>query len=75
VPKAWEAKAYPSMKPLAAWATDLMDRLAFINKWVEIGIPTVFWVSGFYFPQVRSLTGFKRMIAPCEHKHRKLHTG
>lgn len=53
VPKAWEAKAYPSMKPLGAWSSDLMDRLTFINDWVEEGIPTVFWVSGFYFPQVR----------------------
>lgn len=41
------------MKPLSAWVDDLIERLSFINKWVDEGVPTVFWISGFYFPQVR----------------------
>lgn len=45
------------MKPLGAWSSDLMERLSFINTWVELGTPTVFWVSGFYFPQVRRAEG------------------
>jgi len=51
VPGAWEEKAYPSMKPLSAWTDDLIARLAFLRDWIENGIPVVFWVSGFYFPQ------------------------
>lgn len=35
---------------------DLQDRVAFMNKWVDEGIPPAFWISGFYFPQA-FLTG------------------
>jgi dynein heavy chain len=56
VPEIWEAKAYPSLKPLNSWVTELLDRLTFINDWVVEGIPSCFWISGFYFPQA-FLTG------------------
>ena len=56
VPAIWASKAYPSMKPLSAWVEDLMARLNFIIEWIEKGVPTVFWISGFYFPQA-FLTG------------------
>jgi dynein heavy chain len=56
VPKAWSNAAYPSLKPCSAWVADLMDRLDFIQKWIDMGVPTVFWISGFYFPQA-FLTG------------------
>jgi len=56
VPKAWASVAYPSMKPCSAWVIDLVARLDFINKWIDKGIPSVFWISGFYFPQA-FLTG------------------
>ena len=56
VPDSWTKLAYPSMKPLLAWGSDLMDRLTFIQKWIDTGIPSVFWISGFYFPQA-FLTG------------------
>jgi dynein heavy chain len=56
VPKYWASVAYPSLKPCSAWSEDLMDRLQMIQDWIENGIPPVFWVSGFYFPQA-FLTG------------------
>lgn len=40
------------MKPLSAWVVDVMYRIDFMRDWIEKGIPAVFWISGFYFPQV-----------------------
>jgi hypothetical protein len=53
VPKNWEAAAYPSLKPLASWVKDFHARISFMRDWLQHGQPTVFWMSGFFFPQVR----------------------
>lgn len=66
VPSSWSSVAYPSMKPLSAWVGDLMDRLKFIQEWIDFGVPAVFWISGFYFPQA-FLTGSLQNYA---RKHR-----
>ncbi len=52
VPKNWEAAAYPSLKPLASWVKDLHARIHFMRDWLVHGQPAVFWMSGFFFPQV-----------------------
>jgi dynein heavy chain len=62
VPGTWASKAYPSMKPLAAWSDDLMARLDMVHDWIEHDVPKVFWISGFYFPQ-SFLTGSRQNFA------------
>ena len=56
VPELWEKKAYPSLKPLAAWIDDLVERIRFISDWITNGKPSSYWISGFFFPQA-FLTG------------------
>ena len=51
VPSNWEAVAYPSLKPLGSWMTDLKLRVAFMNDWLINSTPNSFWLSGFFFPQ------------------------
>lgn len=40
----------------AAWVKDLCLRVQFMQEWQVQGIPKVFWISGFFFPQA-FLTG------------------
>ncbi|KAL2653916.1 hypothetical protein R1flu_022044 [Riccia fluitans] len=66
VPEMWQGKAYPSLKPLASWLDDLLERCKFISTWIARGIPAVIWISGFFFPQA-FLTGTIQNFA---RKHR-----
>ena len=56
VPEMWASRAFPSLKPLSLWIQELLDRLFFIQNWIDHGIPKVYWISGFFFPQA-FLTG------------------
>ena len=49
VPASWTASAYPSLKPLNPWFKDLLQRLHFLTTWIDVGIPSAFWISGFFF--------------------------
>nr|XP_057923809.1 dynein axonemal heavy chain 2 isoform X2 [Doryrhamphus excisus] len=50
VPPLWE-KAYPSLKPLAAWTRDLCQRVLQFARWADQAQPpNLFWLSGFTFP-------------------------
>ena len=52
VPAMWLARSFPSMKNLAAYVQELLDRCAFFQKWIDDGAPVVNWISGFFFTQV-----------------------
>lgn len=51
VPPNWAKVAYPSLKPLASWFKDLIERVKFMEEWLVKGQPNCFWLSGFFFPQ------------------------
>ena len=51
VPKLWEDAAYPSLKPLPSWFADLSNRVEFFRDWNDMGVPSSFWLGGFFFPQ------------------------
>lgn len=42
----WASKGHLSLKPLGSWISDLIDRITFLNNWIEKGTPDVFWLSG-----------------------------
>ncbi len=59
VPDLWFATSYPSLKPLAPYMNDLLERLKMMQKWLDTEPPTVFWLPGFFFTTA-FLTGCKQ---------------
>ena len=51
VPPNFEKAGYLNEMPLSSWIKDLNRRMGFLNNWVEIKLPIVCWISGFFFPQ------------------------
>merc|ERR1712176_704616 len=52
IPSMWAKKSYPSLKKLGGYVSDLVERIEFLQSWIDSGsAPVAFWISGFYFPQ------------------------
>jgi dynein heavy chain len=62
VPDAWSVVGFLSLKPLASWVNDMLQRIKFLQDWIEGGPPATYWVSGFFFPQA-FFTGTKQNYA------------
>lgn len=51
VPLFWAEISYPSLKPLYSWFNNLIQRIEFINSWLDDGHLNQYWLPGFFFPQ------------------------
>merc|ERR1711998_706780 len=63
IPEMWKkAPSYPSLKPVAGYVSDLIERCEFFNSWLKDKPPPVYWISGFFFTQA-FVTGAKQNFA------------
>uniref|UniRef100_A0A7S2IQH3 Dynein heavy chain n=1 Tax=Haptolina brevifila TaxID=156173 RepID=A0A7S2IQH3_9EUKA len=52
VPATWNKAAYPSMRALASWLSDMLARQRQLEAWTaDLSTPKVTWISGMFNPQ------------------------
>jgi dynein heavy chain len=51
VPAVWMQVSFVTVKPLAGFITNLIQRVSFIQNWIDNGQPKIFWLPGFFYPQ------------------------
>jgi dynein heavy chain len=53
VPPSWRALAYPSLRPLGSWLSNLLQRAAQLTEWTAdlANAPKAVWLSGLFNPQ------------------------
>ena len=52
VPATWTACAWPSLRPLASWLADMLQRHAQLAGWsADLATPKVTWLPGLFNPQ------------------------
>merc|ERR1712054_303285 len=52
VPGSWTKLAFESMRPLASWMDNLLMRIRQLTDWVvDLTLPRVVWIGGFFNPQ------------------------
>ncbi len=52
VPPSWRNLAYPSLRPLGSWLSNLLARCTQLTEWTaDLGLPKVVWLSGLFNPQ------------------------
>jgi len=49
VPAMWLKKSFPSLKPLGSYIKDLMERLNWFQHWLETGLPSILFITRFFF--------------------------
>ena len=52
VPKSWHARAWPCLRPLASWLSDVLQRQRQLEAWTaDLATPKVTWLPGLFNPQ------------------------
>eukprot|EP00798_Chlamydomonas_sp_ICE-L_P031303 gene31303-6451_t len=60
IPKSWLAKSWEA-NTLGSWFTGLLQRYDQLNKWISLGRPKGYWMTGFFNPQ-GFLTAMKQEV-------------
>ena len=64
VPESWASRAWPSLRPLASWLVNVLDRYKQLESWTsDLATPKVTWLSGLFNPQA-FLTAVMQVLQP-----------